>query len=270
MNIEILVICFIAAALSGIIAGLFGGGIGLILVPVLLWVFKLQGVPDAILMHLAVGTCVAVISILGLVATISHHRAGSFNKIVFLKMAVGTIIGCIIGSILASILHTDILILIFGAMVLILAFYVLFSKEHHCNPNRTTPTWIYNFCGATFGIFAGLTGASTFVVPFLKRLGFDIRTAIGTSMANGTLMAVVITVTFIITGWHESNLPKYSTGYVDWLVFLPIVIASSVFTPLGTKLAHRIPRNILKNIYSIFLFIIAVKMLYTGIMFYVH
>ncbi len=50
-------------SVAGVLAGLFGVGGGLIIVPVLVFSFSAQGFAPEILTHLAVGTSLATISI---------------------------------------------------------------------------------------------------------------------------------------------------------------------------------------------------------------
>ncbi len=52
-------------AVAGTMAGLFGVGGGIIIVPVLVFAFGLQGISPEITMHLAVGTSLATIVITG-------------------------------------------------------------------------------------------------------------------------------------------------------------------------------------------------------------
>lgn len=51
-------------ACAGVLAGLFGVGGGIIIVPVLVFSFKAQGFDPSILTHLAVGTSLATIILL--------------------------------------------------------------------------------------------------------------------------------------------------------------------------------------------------------------
>jgi hypothetical protein len=48
-------------AFAGVMAGLLGVGGGLIIVPVLAWIFHGQPINDAMVMHLAIGTSLATI-----------------------------------------------------------------------------------------------------------------------------------------------------------------------------------------------------------------
>ena len=57
---EILILLSMGA-LAGVMAGLLGIGGGVVIVPVLAWVFEGQGVSPAVMMHVAVGTSLATI-----------------------------------------------------------------------------------------------------------------------------------------------------------------------------------------------------------------
>ncbi|MBF0420445.1 MAG: sulfite exporter TauE/SafE family protein, partial [Magnetococcales bacterium] len=78
---------FFVAALAtglaaGIIAGMFGVGGGIIIVPALLFLFAKMGINQDVIMHLAVGTSLATIVVTNISATFNHHRRGSHNGIV--------------------------------------------------------------------------------------------------------------------------------------------------------------------------------------------
>jgi uncharacterized protein len=50
-----------AGVVTGILAGLFGIGGGAVIVPVLIEVFRLLGVPESVRMQLCIGTSLAII-----------------------------------------------------------------------------------------------------------------------------------------------------------------------------------------------------------------
>ncbi|HHO59657.1 MAG TPA: hypothetical protein ENJ64_05395, partial [Thiotrichales bacterium] len=54
-------IYLLLGAVAGLLAGLLGVGGGLIIVPVLAWVFAQQGFSSSIIMHMAVATSLATI-----------------------------------------------------------------------------------------------------------------------------------------------------------------------------------------------------------------
>lgn len=56
-----LALYLLLGAVAGIVAGLFGIGGGLLIVPVLIVTFELQGISDAVLTQMAVATSLATI-----------------------------------------------------------------------------------------------------------------------------------------------------------------------------------------------------------------
>ena len=89
----------------------------------------------------------------------------------------------------------------------------------------------------------------------------SIRKAIATSAAIGFPIAVSGTLGFIVTGWSVADRPVMSLGYVNLPAFISIVVASVLSAPLGAWIAHRIPPEILKKIFAVFLLVLAIKML---------
>jgi uncharacterized membrane protein YfcA len=249
--------------MAGIVMGLFGGGIGLVLVPVLLWLLRFEGVPSDVLMHLAIGTAVAAIVAIGAVASYRHHKAGAVNwRLAFLILR-GLFFGVVLGAITARHVSSQGLMFAFGLIVFFLAFYVWFSSKSGASKKDgpRVSAWCLTGSGVFIGFMGSVLGANPFCVPILKRLGYDIREAIATTVIVGSAMAVGIVVMFIVTGWGVPGLPSYSTGFVDWALFLPLALGGSLFTPVGVYLAHRIPKSLLQVSYGVLLLIIGVKMI---------
>lgn len=86
-------------ACAGVLAGLFGVGGGIIIVPVLVFSFTLQGFDTSILTHLAVGTSLATIVFTSINAVLEHHRKRAVQWPIFAWMTVGILLGAGIGEI---------------------------------------------------------------------------------------------------------------------------------------------------------------------------
>ena len=85
-------------ACAGVLAGLFGVGGGIIIVPVLVFSFTLQGFDQSILTHLAVGTSLATIIFTSVNAVREHHRRGAVRWPIFMWMTVGILLGAGFGD----------------------------------------------------------------------------------------------------------------------------------------------------------------------------
>ena len=94
---------FIGAA-SGMLAGLFGVGGGVIVVPALIMLFTHLGMGADWVPHLAVGTSLAAIIGTGLASTAAHHRRGAVRWDLAVRLAPGLVIGAWLGAALAGIM----------------------------------------------------------------------------------------------------------------------------------------------------------------------
>jgi len=59
---------------------------------------------------------------------------------------------------------------------------------------------------------------------------------------------------------NESGLPPTSLGYVNLPVFGGVVAASLLFAPLGAIVAHKLPDQLLRRLFAVFLFVLAARM----------
>ena len=84
-----------------------------------------------------------------------------------------------------------------------------------------------------------------------------------TAAAIGFPLALASSIGFVITGLDETLLPPHSLGYINLPAFAGVVAASILFAPLGARLAHQLPDKLIKRIFAVFLFLLALRMAYT-------
>ena len=248
-------------ASAGLLAGLFGVGGGLIIVPVLAWVFAAHGMDAAVIMHLAIGTSLASIWLTSLMSIRAHHRRGAVNWPLVRKLAIGIVIGALAGALIADQLPTTSLKRIFGVFELFVAGQMLLVSrfEAHFNlPGRPGLT----LAGAVIGVVSAIIGigGGTLTVPFLVWCRVPMLQAVATSAACGLPIAIAGAFGFILTGWNVAQLPEWSTGYLYWPAWLGIVLASSLTAGLGAHLAHKLPAARLRQLFALLLMGIGVKM----------
>ena len=98
-----IVIAYLLAGLSaGLIAGLFGVGGGIVVVPVLVWVFESQGFGNDYLVHLAVGTSLATIVFTSISSVRSHHQQGAVRWDIWRTMGLGVFFGAVLGVLIVT------------------------------------------------------------------------------------------------------------------------------------------------------------------------
>jgi uncharacterized membrane protein YfcA len=128
-------------------------------------------------------------------------------------------------------------------------------------PNQVVKALLGLFVG-TISALMGI-GGGTLSVPILTAFGTDIRRAVGTASAIGFIIGIPGTIGYIIGGWNAAGLPAFSLGYVNLAAFIAIVPTSMLMAPIGTRVAHSIPRRYLAYGFGAFLLITSIKMFWS-------
>ena len=256
--------------MAGFFSGLLGIGGGLIVVPCLLILFPLVGIPPSV--HVAVGTSLATI-IITLCASMNTHVKRSDTQLLWRlgkQFLPGIIIGTLLGAGIAKLLSGAHLAILFGIIVWLLALRVFLVKNsENQNETRTVEEllpvkiWLLpiNILIASLASIMGLGGGG-FMITFLQIRKVPMRIAIPIATMMGIPVAILGTISYIILGWNDPNLPHWSTGYVYWPAVLGITLMSIFTAPLGAKLAHKLPGKLLRWIFVLMLVIIGAKMVF--------
>jgi uncharacterized protein len=251
-----------AGCATGLLAGLLGIGGGGILVPVLYELFGAQGVDEAIRMHLAVGTSLAVIIPTSLRSFASHRARGAVDMQILKSMALPVIAGVCLGAVLARYANEAVLKAIWVVAATLMSGR-LFLGQRGWQLGDAIPG---NPFRALYGGFVGLIstlmsiGGGAFVTTMMVLYGRSIHNAVATSSGFGPLIAIPGTLGFVWAGWHAS-LPPGSLGYVSVLGALLIVPTSVLAAPLGVRLAHGISRRKLELAFATFLMLVSLRFL---------
>lgn len=260
--ISVIALYLALGAFAGTLAGLFGIGGGLVIVPVLIFSFDLQGVSSDIAAHLAVGTSLATIVFTSISSIRAHHGKQAVRWDIVRAMSVGIVFGAAVGAVTVSLLSGEMLELIIGVFVTLVAFKMFFDL----NPSaaRTVPgnTGLggaglgIGWASAIFGI-----GGGTLTVPFLSWCNVRMQTAVGTSAACGFPIALAGALTNIGTGWNHPALPDWSLGFIYLPAMVGIVATSVIFARVGAALAHKLDARVLKKIFAVLLLVVGLRFL---------
>jgi uncharacterized membrane protein YfcA len=257
-------VAYVALGLAaGFMAGLFGVGGGLVLVPVLLLLFDAQHFPVENGMHLALGTSMATILFTSIASMRKHHQHGAVNWRVVRDITPGILLGTALGASIASIVSPRGLGIFFALFVYFAAAQILLDIRPH--GSRQLPGWKGMTAVGTFtGWLSSMVsiGGGTIVVPFLLWCNVPLRHAIGTSAAIGFPVAVGGTVGYIVTGLNLHTLPAPNLGFVYLPALLWVAVATMTTAPLGAMVAHRMNLDLLRKLFAVLLLILATKLLF--------
>lgn len=253
----------VLGACAGVLAGLFGVGGGIIIVPVLVFSFTAQGFDASVLTHLAVGTSLATIIFTSLNAIREHHRLKAVRWPIFGWMTVGILIGSGFGALTASHIqgpHLQKIIGVFALLVSVQLALDLRPKAHRGVPGKlglSVAGTLIGWASAIFGI-----GGGSLTVPFLTWRSVPMQQAVATSSACGLPIAIFSAISFMILGWHDPLLPAHSFGFVYLPAMLGIALTSMFFARFGARLAHKLSPRLLKRLFAALLFCVGLTFLF--------
>jgi uncharacterized membrane protein YfcA len=258
---EFLLYMLLGAA-AGVLAGLFGVGGGIIIVPVLVFSFTAQGIDPSVLTHLAVGTSLATIIFTSINSVLEHQRKGAVLWPVFIWMTLGILLGAGLGSLTAAAIQGPLLQKIIGVFAIVIAIQMgleLKPKASRTVPGKaglTAAGGVIGWASAIFGI-----GGGSLTVPFLTWRSVPMQQAVATSSACGLPIAAASALSFMLIGWSEPGLPQWSLGFVYLPAMAGIAITSMFFARFGARLAHKLSPRLLKRLFALLLLVVGVNFL---------
>lgn len=244
-------------------AGLLGIGGGLIIVPVLAFLFARDGVNPDIVMQCAIATSLATIMLTSLSSIRAHHARGAVQWSLFRRLTPGIVAGAVLGAAIADVLPSPVLRNVFAVLVLAFAAQMAFTAAgvpgKYPPPGRAILTAVGVAVGAVSALLG--VGGGSIVVPYLRWRSVPMRHAVATAAAGGFPIAVAGTAGFVVAGLNEVGRPAWSAGYVALPAFAAIAAVSVLFAPVGVWLAHHLPEVALRRVFALFLAALGLRML---------
>jgi uncharacterized membrane protein YfcA len=249
-------------AVVGFAAGLLGIGGGVVMVPLLVFVFSASGIPAEQVLHIALGTALAAMVFTSVSSMRAHHRHGGVDWAIARSMSPGMLVGSFAAALIAGFIPTRQLAIGFTALVFYAATQILLDLRPPGSRELPGASGLF-IAGAAIGAISSLlaAGGAFMTISFLTWCKVPLRRAIGTAAANGLPIAIAGTAGYVINGLRASDLPPFSIGYVYLPALALVVTTSMLAAPMGARLAHRLPVKQLRTIFALMLYGFAIKML---------
>ena len=256
-------VCLLLGCVAGFLAGLFGIGGGMVIVPVLVYLLPMVGVPEPQLMASALGTSFATIVITGFASAQRHNKLGNVDWPAVKYLAPSLIIAVFVAGLFIGKLPKDVSSKIFACLVIYLAGKMLLSIKPQAKAPKPLTRQAAIAGGAVIGVIASAAGigGGGFIVPFLNSRGVDMKKAIGSSSVCGMLIGLFGMLSFMVGGWNQSAMPDYSVGYVYLPAVFCIAVTSFFTSKLGASTTNKLPVPTLKRYFALLLIVIAIDML---------
>lgn len=264
-----LLTALIILALTGIVVGFGQGLLGLggsfIMAPVVFWLFTAMGVAPDTAIKLAFGTNLLVVLPTAISGALAHTKKGAVWWKAAIILGVCGTIGAFIGATITSwFLGAGILKPVFGFVIGLGAIKMLTGKPSGSTEDPKEEPLIWACCGFPIGVICGLigVGGGIIMVPVMTIwLKFKMHHAVGTSLAMMIFTSFGGALGYLIHGLSVPNLPLFSIGYLNLLVWASLVVTSIPVAQIGARTAHRLPATQLRYIFVAVMLYIAVKMI---------
>lgn len=259
--------------MAGFLGALTGLGGGVVIVPFLTLIFGID-------IRYAIGASLVSVIATSSGAASAYVKEGYTNVRLGMFLEVATTFGAIVGAIVAAKISTRSLAIVFGIVLLYSAYLSRQNPPEHLNnlpPNSLairlklngtypTPTGeqSYNVRGVPFGFglmfFAGiLSGMLGIGSGALKVLAMD-------KIMHIPFKVSTTTSNFMIGVTAAASAGIYlNRGYIDPGLAMPVMLGVLFGALLGARVLVRANVNILRNIFSIVILVLAVEMIYKGL-----
>lgn len=240
---------------GSVVSGLLGVGGAAVIIPLLLYVPPLLGLPA---FGVGTATAIAVTHVFFATASgaLAHARYQQVDRRLAAAASTGTLIGALSGGVASSYLAGQVLFVIFAATVTAGALMMLLPPPRGSvmagaatRAVRFTPAAVI---GAIVGVLIGLLGAGAFMlVPLLRyALGVPTKLAIGT----GLVVAAVSSA--------GGFLGKLATGQIPLVLAAAVVLGALPGAQLGSWIGRRLPGGVLRRLYGLLMTTIAAGLWY--------
>lgn len=257
----------LGGAVTGLVAGLFGLGGGVVLVPLLYFLFTLQGMPEAHVPVMAAATSLSTIIATAAVAGHRYHYYGSVDWEVSRSLLPGFAMGALAGSFVATVIPAFYLKLLFALYLWWAAWRVAYRWQPHLGHRPPHLHEILPLAGFGIGMISAMlgVGGGTMTVPLLIKFGFPMPIPLAVSVICTFPAALIGTLGYIFWGWNEEGLPWGSLGYVYLPAALAVMAVTPFTAPLGVRLAHLLPGELMKRLFAGLLFFLGGRIFWTAV-----
>jgi uncharacterized protein len=266
-------IILVGAYLAGLLGSLTGLGGGVIIIPLLTLVLKVN-------IHYAIGASLVSVIATSSGSAVAYVREGITNMRIGMFLEIATTAGAILGAMLALYLHTSLIAVIFGVILIFTAVMSLRKKEDAVSQEKS---WLSDklklngsypsdgqivqygvrrvgggfvmmlFAGVISGLL-GIGSGSLKVVAMdaIMRIPFKVSTTTSNFMIGVTAAA--------------SAVVYLQRGYIDPGLSMPVVLGVLLGPLTGSKiLVHTKKSDWLRWVFAVVVTFLASQMIYNGL-----
>lgn len=271
MTIYIFLLTLFAIAIfTGILGGLTGLGGGVILIPFLVLVLKIN-------IYYAMGASLMCVIATSQGAILAQTNDYLINLRVGILLTTSAVVGALIGASLLLIINPQMIKIIFGVLLLISA-YITWRNKEPSGTRKTSHPWAKKllleqkqsflkkykiqrvphglgilFAGGILSSLLGIGAGSLNILAMNVTMRLPYHVAAATSNFIIGILAAVSAAIYL------------SRGYIDPILTFPLVIGVTLGSFIGSKILTKINIYVLRVIFSILIIFLGIEMIYKGL-----
>lgn len=272
-TLEFTTVVALGSAAAGFLGSLTGLGGGIVIVPLLALLFGVD-------MRYAIGASLISVIATSSGAAAAYVKEGYSNIRIGMFLEIATTVGALVGATLTARLSTSLIAVIFGVVLIYSAWISSRPRRDHLGGDQADPLATLLRMDASYptpegsqpyhvhaiptgfslmfvaGVLSGLLGIGSGAVKVLAmdqamRLPFKVSTTTSNFMIGVTAAA--------------SAGVYLSRGYIDPGLSMPVMLGVLGGSLLGTHVLVRAQSRVLRVIFSVVIFVLALEMIYNGL-----
>ncbi|CAN5126629.1 sulfite exporter TauE/SafE family protein [soil metagenome] len=264
-----IILLLLLGVFTGILAGVFGIGGGVLFTPVLFFIFSSIGIEQPVVW--TIGTSLFCTFTAALSSSIQQVKQRNSYISEGVKIGLLGALGVFIGKqITTSRFYTEEIFVLFFALLLLMVSWMFYRRgkgqvltEKNEKPVRLKESFAAGLGGGFVAALAGV-GGGIVVVPALN-LGYKIDIAKTVSISSLAVLLISLSgwLQFAFLSGSIIGATEYTIGYVDFGTGLPLIIGAFAGGFIGVKAAKKIPEERRQIAFSVLAVIIAFLMVYS-------
>ncbi|MCZ0754938.1 sulfite exporter TauE/SafE family protein [Anoxybacillus sp. J5B_2022] len=252
VTLNYIIVIFLIGFIGSFISGMVGIGGSIIKYPMLLYLPPLFGLA-AFSAHEVSGVSAVQVFFATIGGVWAYRKGGYLNKKLILYMGISILIGSFIGGYGSKLMTEGSINLVYGILAALAAIMMFVPKKGIDDvplDQVTFNQWLAASLAFVVGVGSGIVGAAGafLLVPImLVVLKIPTRMTIASSLA----------ITFISS--IGSTIGKITTGQVEFVPALIMVVASIIASPLGAKVGQKMNTKVLQVILAVLILATAIK-----------
>lgn len=264
---------FVVACAAGLLGAMTGLGGGVVLVPALVLLFHVD-------IHYAMGASLIAVMATSSGAAATFINEGYTNLRIGMFLEMAAVIGAIVGATLAARLPPQIILIVFGAMLLVSAWLSFRHRQDTRPPGLSHPWAVTLGLEGHYGEAGKQTAYSVYRVPW----GLGLMTVAGLlsgllGVGSGAVKVLAMdqamglpykvstaTSNFIIGITATASAGVYlSHGYIDPGVTMPVMLGVLLGAVVGARIMVGARYQVLRVVFSLVILVLGIEMLYSGV-----